>query len=83
MIRGVSSALGALTASSARFEQAAVRVASNTTADPAAIAEGSVAMTDATVQMAAAQFAMLASLRAASTSTEMVAEMLQRANPAA
>ena len=80
MIRGVSSALGALTASSARFQQAAVRVASSTTADPAAIAAGSVDMSDATVQMAAAQYAMLASLRAASASTEMVADMLKIGN---
>ena len=76
MIRGVSSALGALTASSARFERAAVGVASSTTVDPTAMAAGGVATSEAMVSMAAAQFALMASVRAAEASTEMVAQVV-------
>lgn len=76
MVGGVSAALRGLSTSSARFEQAAARVAGSTTPDAAAMAAGGVGTSDAMVQMAVAQFAFLASVRAAQASTEMVGQAL-------
>ncbi|MGZ8379849.1 MAG: hypothetical protein ACXWZS_09505 [Gemmatirosa sp.] len=76
MVSGVSAALRGLSVSSARFEQAVTRVAASTSPDAAAMAAGGVATSDAMVQMAVAQFAFMASVRAAQSSTEMVAQTL-------
>jgi flagellar basal body rod protein FlgC len=76
MISGVSAALRGLSVSSARAEQATMRVAASTSPDAAALAAGGVATSDAMVHMAVAQFAFMASVRAAQQSTEMVAQTL-------
>lgn len=80
MIPGVSAALRGMAASSARFDQAVGRIAAGTTPDATpdatATAAGGAALTDATVQMAVARFAFLASVRAAQASTEMVAQTI-------
>ncbi|GLC24726.1 hypothetical protein rosag_12390 [Roseisolibacter agri] len=51
-------------------------MAASTTADPTAMAAGGVATGEAMVSMAAAQFALMASVRAAEASTEMVAQVV-------
>ena len=70
-IGGMTAALQGLSLQQARFEQAAARVTESATPG------GTVAMSDAVVGMAAAQYAMLASLRAAQTTNEMVAEAVR------
>jgi hypothetical protein len=67
-IGGMTAALQGLSLHQARFERAAARVVES--ASPA----GTVAASDAAVGMAAARYAVLASLRAAQTTNEMVAE---------
>jgi hypothetical protein len=81
MVGGVSAALRGMAASSARFEQAVARVAGSTTPDAPTVAAGGAATSDAMVQMAVAQFALLASVRAAQASTEMVAQAIGLAGP--
>ncbi len=80
MVGGISAAMGGLSASALRFDRAAERLGVATAeggGSDAAIAGGASAMTDAMVQMAVARFSFMASLRAASTTNEMLAETLK------
>ena len=70
-IGGTTAALRGLSLHQARFEQAAARAAES--ASPA----GTVAASDAAVGMAAARYALLASLRAAQATNEMVGEAMR------
>jgi hypothetical protein len=70
-IGGMTAALRGLSLHQARFEQAAARVTERASPD------GTAAMSDATVGMAAARYAMLASLRAAQATNEMVADAVR------
>jgi hypothetical protein len=79
-IGGMSAALQGLTAANARYEQAALRLVATAAGGElgaAAVGAGVTATTDATVQMATARYAFLASLRAAQVSTEMVGEAMR------
>ena len=80
-ISGISAALRGVTASAARFDQAAARLggaaSADAPADATAIAAGSTAVSDAMVQMATSRFAFVASLRAAQSSNELLAQALQ------
>ena len=79
MIGGISAALGGVTASTARYEQAAARVSASSMegGSDVAIAAGAAVTSDAMVQMAVARFSLLASLQAARTTNEMLAETLR------
>ena len=78
MIGGISSAAYGLSAAAARFDRAAsgVSAAAEAGTDPVAVAGGVTGVGDAMVSMAAAQYAFLASLQAARTSNEMVAQAI-------
>jgi hypothetical protein len=78
MISGISSAYSGVSLAAARFDRAAGAVvdAAAAEADPAASVDSG-GMTDAMVGMAVAQFAILASLRVAETSNEMVTDALR------
>lgn len=81
MIGGISAvALRGLQVQQARFEQAASRMIATTaegaSLDAASVGGGVTDMVGATVEMATAQYALMASLRAAQTSNQMIGELL-------
>ena len=84
MVGATSAALGALSASTLRFERAAARMGASMEeggVSDVALAAGAVGTSDAMVQMAAARFTLMASLRAAAATNEMLAETLQLGAP--
>jgi hypothetical protein len=80
MISGIGSSLSGLQSATARHERAAVRAPERVAPESGSVAgdPAAPALSGATAQMASSRFAVLASLRAAQSTTEMVADTVQR-----